>query len=142
MTTGKPTPTIAQWIALLDFRDRYGRTWKDALWTKWGNGQDHYEPHAADLHSVRNHADFGPSWLHGLKPDLLQRQRERFTLTLAHRDDNTVRAEQEAVASALANDDGHKWADMTPEAQAPYTRKATLAMLALSNLRYQREQGR
>jgi hypothetical protein len=141
MTTGKPTPTIAQWIALLDFRDRYGRTWKDALWTAWGNGRDDYEPHSAHLRAIRNHRDFGPSWLHGLKPDLLQRQRERFTLALPGRGEQGAKADREAVATALAVDDGHEWGNLTPEEQAPYQHRAKVAVGTLAALRREREQG-
>lgn len=139
MTTDR-TPNAAQWIALLDFRDRHGRTWKNDLSLKWMNGQDERERHAPHLRAIRNH--FGPSWLHDLKPAEVQRQRERFTLTLAHRSDAEVKAENEAAAASLAAEDGHEWATMTPEAQAPYQRRAGLAILAVLTTRRDQERGR
>jgi hypothetical protein len=139
MTTAKPSPNASQWIALLDFRDRHGRTWKDQLSIKWMNGQDERERHSAHLRAIRNH--FGPTWLHNLKADEIQRQRERFTLTLAYRTDAEVEAENAAAAASLAAEDGQEWA-MTPEAQAPYMRRAGLALLAVLTIRRDQERGR
>lgn len=139
MTTERTTPSAAQWIALLDFRDRHGRTWRDELSTKWMNGKDERERHAPHLRAIRNH--FGPSWLYDLKPAELQRQRERFTLTLPRSQDD-VKAEQDAVALSLATDDHVIWQDATPEERATYERRAALALLAVSNVRRERERGR
>jgi len=141
MTKQRPTLTNAQWIALLDFRDRYGRNWKDALWTKWGNGQDYYEPHASDLHSIRNQADLGPSWLHTLKPDELDRQRDRYTLTRRERTDIEVQADQQNVAANLAADDSQIWANMTPAEREPYNRRAGVILISLNTARRERERG-
>lgn len=141
MTTKRPTPSNAQWIALLDFRDRYGRTWKDALWTKWGNDQDHYEPHAADLHAIRNHADFGPSWLHTLKPDELQRQRERFTLTSRDGTDESADADVQHLAATFAAEDGQLWYAMTPSEREPYRKRAGVILISLNAARRERERG-
>lgn len=74
------TPTDAEWLALLDFRDRHGRTWSFALWTAWQNGNDVLQPHGAELRAIRNR--LGPSWLETLTNRELEQQRERFTLTL------------------------------------------------------------
>lgn len=57
------------WRALIDFRARHGRQWKNKLTIKWMNGEDEHEPHSAGLRRVRNH--LGPLWLMGLaKPAL------------------------------------------------------------------------
>lgn len=69
----------AEWIALLDFRDRHGRTWSFALWTAWQNGNDVLQPHGATLRAIRNR--LGPSWLETLTARQLEQQRQRFTLT-------------------------------------------------------------
>ncbi len=62
-------PDDAMWRALVDFRARHGRRWKETLWIKWMNGEDEFEPHSASLRKIRNH--LGPSWLHNLnKPTL------------------------------------------------------------------------
>ena len=75
----RPTLTDPEWIALLDFRDRNGRNWKEALSTAWCNGRDYYEPHGTELHALRN--NYGPTWLYSLKPADLDRARRLFTLT-------------------------------------------------------------
>ena len=40
MTNETATLTDEQWIALLDFRDRHGRTWAFDLWAAFTNGTD------------------------------------------------------------------------------------------------------
>jgi hypothetical protein len=57
-------PDDRMWRALLDFRARHGRRWKDALTLKWMNGDDEREPNSASLRMIRN--QFGPSWLSDL----------------------------------------------------------------------------
>ncbi|MEZ0498152.1 hypothetical protein [Sphingomonas sp. IW22] len=57
-------PDDRMWRALLDFRARHGRRWKDALTRKWMNGDDEREPNSASLRMIRN--QFGPSWLSDL----------------------------------------------------------------------------
>jgi hypothetical protein len=51
--------------ALVAFAGRNGRSWKEKLWTIWGNGRDYYEPEGQVLHQIRN--NYGPSWLHDFK---------------------------------------------------------------------------
>ena len=140
MTTDKPTPSAAQWIALLDFRDRHGRNWRDHLSTAWMNGQDENEPHAPHLRALRNH--FGTAWLYRLKSDELQRQRERFTLKLAFRSVAEVKAENEAAAVALANLDGLDWAALPPEQQLQYLHRVGVVLLTVLKVREEQERGR
>lgn len=57
-------PTHAQRVALLDFRTKYGRTWKAKLCQMWSNGGDDAFPL---LRQVRN--QFGPLWLNKVNID-------------------------------------------------------------------------
>ena len=68
-------PDDRMWLALVDFRARHGRRWKEALGIKWMNGEDELEPYSASLRSVRNH--FGPSWLHNLRKATLDAAERR-----------------------------------------------------------------
>ena len=52
--------------ALLDWRQRHGRSWKTDLWAAWMNGADASDPRGASLRTIRNR--LGPSWLDGLAP--------------------------------------------------------------------------
>jgi hypothetical protein len=54
-------PTPEQWSALLDYANKYGRTWKDSLCNAWFNGRDSLEPKGPLLRQIRN--QFGPRWL-------------------------------------------------------------------------------
>jgi hypothetical protein len=78
-----PTPTDGEWLALLDYRDRHGRTWAFDLWTAWQNANDVLEPHGVMLRTIRNR--LGPSWLQRLTRADLERERSRFTLAPAGR---------------------------------------------------------
>lgn len=71
-------PDDEMWRALLDFRARHGRRWKDQLSIKWMNGEDEHEPHGSSLRRVRNH--LGPSWLVDLEKAVLDTAERR----LAH----------------------------------------------------------
>lgn len=71
-------PSIEQWRALLLFRQRHGRTWKSALSLHWMNGTDENEPLGAALRMMRN--QFGPSWLHALRPKAFAQAEQRIAL--------------------------------------------------------------
>ncbi|AMK23219.1 MULTISPECIES: hypothetical protein [Sphingomonadaceae] len=68
-------PDDAMWRALVDFRARHGRRWKEALSLKWMNGGDDFEPFGASLRRVRN--QLGPSWLCDLKKATLDTAERR-----------------------------------------------------------------
>jgi hypothetical protein len=51
--------------ALLDWRQRHGRSWKLDLWAAWMNGADERDPHGPSLRMIRNR--LGPSWLDTLR---------------------------------------------------------------------------
>lgn len=71
-------PSIDMWRALLDFRAHHGRNWKRALLLKWMNGNDEFEPLSASLRMLRN--QFGPSWLHSLKPAIVDAASRRIAV--------------------------------------------------------------
>ena len=71
-------PDDAMWRALIDFRARHGRRWKDTLSIKWMNGGDDYEPFGSSLRMVRNH--LGPSWLCDLKKATLDAAERRLAV--------------------------------------------------------------
>lgn len=52
--------------ALLDWRQRNGRRWKERLLLAWMNGADERDPHRSALRRIRNR--LGPSWLVDLRP--------------------------------------------------------------------------
>ncbi|MDF0491457.1 hypothetical protein PX699_16770 [Sphingobium sp. H39-3-25] len=68
-------PDDDMWRALVDFRARHGRRWKDQLSMKWMNGQDESEPLGGSLRRVRNH--LGPSWLCDLEKSILDAAERR-----------------------------------------------------------------
>lgn len=55
------TPTPEQLAAVRQFRDKYGRGWREGLLNAWMNGRDASEPDGHLLRQVRN--QFGPTWL-------------------------------------------------------------------------------
>ncbi|QYE37260.1 hypothetical protein KZX46_21755 (plasmid) [Polymorphobacter sp. PAMC 29334] len=55
-----------QLSALLDWKQRKGRSWKNDLLFAWQNGRDEQDPRSASLRWIRNHR--GPSWLVDLHP--------------------------------------------------------------------------
>ncbi|RJG53188.1 hypothetical protein D0Z70_17375 [Sphingobium terrigena] len=71
-------PDDAMWRALVDFRARHGRRWKETLSIKWMNGGDDYEPFGSSLRMVRNH--LGPSWLRDLKKATLDAAARRLAV--------------------------------------------------------------
>lgn len=71
-------PTLDMWRALIDFRARHGRYWKQALSLKWMEGSDEHEHFSASLRAVRNH--LGPTWLYKLRPATLDAQAKRIAL--------------------------------------------------------------
>lgn len=71
-------PTIDMWRALIDFRARHGRYWKQALCYIWMTGGDEVERYSASLRAVRN--AFGPGWLYALRPARLDAQQRRIAL--------------------------------------------------------------
>ena len=57
-------PTPEQMVALTEFAERYGRTWKSQLNKMWMDGYSRVEQQTGKTHllqQVRN--TFGPSWL-------------------------------------------------------------------------------
>lgn len=52
--------------ALLDWRQRMGRSWKIDLWAAWMNGSDANDSRGSSLRRIRNR--LGPSWLDRLRP--------------------------------------------------------------------------
>lgn len=52
--------------ALLDWRQRHGRSWKIDLWAAWMNGADERDPRGQSLRAIRNR--LGPTWLDRLRP--------------------------------------------------------------------------
>jgi hypothetical protein len=52
--------------ALIDWRERHGRSWKTDLWAAWMNGSDASDPRGSSLRAIRN--QLGPSWLDNLRP--------------------------------------------------------------------------
>lgn len=62
---GVEFPNFAQVEALLAFKAKHRRLWKEKLNTAWCTGKDCAEPNGALLRQVRN--EFGPSWLHAFK---------------------------------------------------------------------------
>lgn len=139
MTNETATLTDEQWIALLDYRDRHGRTWSFDLWAAFTNGTDADEPHGPALRAIRN--GVGPSYIQKLTNAELKRQRERFTLTRRTRSDDEVRADMENVAASLAADDREIWANMSPTDREPYIRRAGVILISLNTDRRQRERG-
>lgn len=57
----KATLSLEQLDAILKFRTRHGRQWKNKLNAMWFNGDDARQPEAPFLRQIRN--DFGPRWL-------------------------------------------------------------------------------
>jgi len=52
--------------ALLDWRQRAGRSWKEKLHIAWMTGADENDPRGSSLRHIRNH--LGPTWLDKLRP--------------------------------------------------------------------------
>ena len=52
--------------ALLDWRQRSGRSWKEKLQIAWMTGADERDPRGSSLRRIRNR--LGPSWLEKLRP--------------------------------------------------------------------------
>ena len=52
--------------ALLDWRQRSGRSWKEHLQIAWMTGADERDPRGSSLRRIRNR--LGPSWLDKLRP--------------------------------------------------------------------------
>ena len=52
--------------ALLDWRQRNGRSWKERLQVAWMAGADERDPRSSSLRHIRNH--LGPTWLDKLRP--------------------------------------------------------------------------
>lgn len=71
-------PDDAHWRALVEFRARHGRAWRDTLSIYWMNGRDASEPHGAALRWIRNH--LGPSWLCDLPDSDIETQALRLRL--------------------------------------------------------------
>ncbi|WP_454883039.1 hypothetical protein [Sphingomonas oryzagri] len=71
-------PDDAHWRALVEFRARHGRAWRDTLSIYWMNGRDASEPHGAALRWIRNH--LGPSWLCDLPDSDIEAQALRLRL--------------------------------------------------------------
>lgn len=71
-------PDDAMWRALVDFRIRHGRRWKETLSLKWMNGADEFEFYSSSLRMIRNH--LGPSWLFDLKKAMLDAAERRLAI--------------------------------------------------------------
>ncbi len=56
----------AMMSALLDWRQRHGRSWKESLQVAWMSGADERDPRGWSLRRIRNH--LGPTWLDRLRP--------------------------------------------------------------------------
>lgn len=56
----------AMMSALLDWRRRKGRSWKQMLNDAWRTGADDDDPRGSSLRQIRNR--LGPSWLVDLRP--------------------------------------------------------------------------
>ena len=52
--------------ALLDWRQRNGRSWRVKLQIAWMTGADQNDPRGSGLRHIRSH--LGPSWLDRLRP--------------------------------------------------------------------------
>ena len=52
--------------ALLDWRQRSGRSWKEKLQIAWMTGADERDPRGSSLRRIRN--QLGPSWFDKLRP--------------------------------------------------------------------------
>ena len=52
--------------ALLDWRQRNGRSWKERLQLAWMNGADEHDPRGSSLRKIRN--QLCPTWLDKLRP--------------------------------------------------------------------------
>lgn len=61
--------------ALLDWRQRHGRSWKTDLWAAWMNGDDVRDPRGSSLRMIRNR--LGPGWLDRLRPKDLDAEAAR-----------------------------------------------------------------
>lgn len=71
-------PDDAMWRALIDFRSRHGRRWKETLSLKWMNGADEFEYYSSSLRMIRNH--LGPSWLCDLRKATLDAAERRLAV--------------------------------------------------------------
>jgi hypothetical protein len=56
----------AMMSALLDWRQRNGRSWKQRLQIAWMSGADGSDRRSSSLRQIRNH--LGPTWLDRLRP--------------------------------------------------------------------------
>ena len=72
--------------ALIDWRERHGRSWKTDLWTAWMNGSDASDPRGSSLRAIRN--QLGPSWLDNLRPKDLVAEAARRGMTPEQSGDN------------------------------------------------------
>lgn len=75
-------------LALLDWRQRHGRSWKIDLWAAWMNGTDARDPRGSSLRAIRNR--LGPTWLDRLRPKDLDAEAVRRGLTAARSDDDVA----------------------------------------------------
>ena len=66
MTSDPDKLDDAMMSALLDWRQRAGRSWKEKLQIAWMTGADENDPRGSALRHIRNH--LGPTWLHELRP--------------------------------------------------------------------------
>ena len=65
--------------ALLEWRQRKGRNWKQLLLFAWMTGADQQHPHGASLRRIRN--QFGPTWLDRLRPSDLDAEAKQRGVT-------------------------------------------------------------
>lgn len=65
--------------ALLDWRQRHGRSWKNELLTAWLNGTDELNARGYALRTIRNR--LGPTWLDRLRPKDLDAEAVRRGVT-------------------------------------------------------------
>jgi hypothetical protein len=65
--------------ALIDWRERHGRSWKTDLWAAWMNGADASDPRGPSLRAIRNR--LGPTWLDRLRPKDLVAEAARRSVT-------------------------------------------------------------
>lgn len=65
--------------ALLDWRQRRGRFWKNELLAAWMNGTDELDARGSALRTIRNR--FGPTWLDRLRPRDLDAEAGRRGIT-------------------------------------------------------------
>jgi hypothetical protein len=62
-------------LALIDWRERHGRSWKTDLWAAWMNGDDARDACGSTLRTIRNR--LGPTWLDRLRSKDLDAEAQR-----------------------------------------------------------------